>query len=42
MHGDRHDMGMHRHGWRGHHDGWHHHSHCRWTWRHHHRVRYCR
>ncbi|MEA3037963.1 MAG: hypothetical protein QOE79_476 [Sphingomonadales bacterium] len=34
------------HHWRGSHDngrheGWRNNRHCRWTWRHHHRVRVC-
>ena len=42
---DRHDRGRHE-GWRdhdnrGHHYGWRNHHHCRWVWRHHHRVRVC-
>ena len=42
---DRHDRGRHE-GWRdhqnrGHHYGWRNHRHCRWVWRHHHRMRVC-
>jgi hypothetical protein len=42
MRGDRHDMGMRgdRHDM-GRHHGWRNHRHCRWTMRHHHRMRVC-
>ena len=54
MSGDRHDSRWQGdHGNRGHdnwrdrrdrgrHSGWRRHSHCRWTWHHHRRVRVCR
>jgi hypothetical protein len=40
MNGDRHDMNRDRRDWGRNHRGWH--RHCWWTWRHHHRVRFCR